>query len=283
MADNEVRLPSWWVLLFAALAWWFAGFLPWLLQGLYALAGFDPLPLASGAEPGVATMSLLGGVLAGACARRAESPLWGAVAAAAGTALSFVGVAWWQSLVSGVARDALLLAGCTTAAGLALGLFVALGPVWLRGTALALPVVLLDGWFRGFVPGEPVDGPGLWWTLAVGLGLALGLTAGTNPLQILGWVPAAVAVWTAQAYVAALADGPLRVTDPGTVLDALGATARNLDPDAVGADHLLLGWVAGLLLAGVVGALRLSRGAAPDLYEEPVPGYPAFRAEGVSL
>lgn len=280
MADTESRIPAWGVLPLSALAWWVGGFLPWLLQELYRLEGFDPLPVAPGpAVAGVASMGLLGGVLAGVCARRAESRLWGSVAAAVGTAVTFAGVAWWQSATAGAERDALLLAGTATAVGLTLGLLVATGPVWLRGAALALPVVLLDGWVWGLVPDAAVEPHGLWWVLAIGLGAALGLTAGTRPLQILGWIPAAVAVWVAQAYVAALQDAPFLLTEPGSVLDVLGGLVRNLGTD--GAEHQLLGWVTGLLLAGAIAALRLSRGAAPETGE--AEGYPALRAEGVSL
>ncbi|MBO0609818.1 hypothetical protein [Myceligenerans salitolerans] len=282
--ELPVRVSGWWILPISAIVWWAVGFLPWIVHEISQALGvqsasaeeidaFTPIPLA--AEDAVAslvTMSVIGGVLAGASARLARRRGGGAVAAVCGTSLALAAAgagAWWQVNAADGADDAkadalLAIAVGGTVLGLVLGLLAALAPAPVRAAALALPVVLADGWLWGLLPGVAPAPQGTWWVFAVALGIALGLGVDRNPLQMLGWLPAAALVWVLQAVGPVLdavsgyfAPGAAPLSIPA-VLDAawepLRGTTFSTD------QHDLGGWVVGLLLGVAVAGLRLTRG-----------------------
>lgn len=289
MGESHSRISAWWVFPISAIVWWTCGFLPWLAQLSYqvtgvaqasdaAAAGILPLPFtADGAVVGLVVMALLGGMLAGATARLARSAGGGAGAAIAGTLLALAGAggaSWWLAARETVPGDAMplgmLLVTCAAGiVGLGVGLLAGLGPAALRGVALALPVVLLDGWFWGFVPGNEVSPTGTWWVFAVALGVAFGLTVDSRPIELLGWLPAAGAVWVLQAAGPALLavqeniwPGSALTEDP---LSAVAIAAGKIASAAVVADgHQLGAWVVALLLGAAIAALRLSREAGDE-------------------
>jgi hypothetical protein len=290
--DLPARVSGWWMLPVGAVAWWGIGFLPWILHQAYQALGvqpvsreeigaFTPIPLAAAdAVASLVTMSVIGGVLAGASARLARHRGGGAVAAVFGTSFALAaagGGAWWQVNAAegadGAKADALLaIAVGGTVLGLVLGLLAALAPAPLRAAAFALPVVLADGWLWGLLPGYPAVPQGTWWIFAVALGIALGLGVDRNPLQMLGWLPAAGLVWVLQA-VRPVFDAVSGYFAPGAaplsipvVLDAAWPPLRDttLSPDV----HDLGGWVVGLLLGVAVAGVRLSRRADDEDDEE---------------
>ncbi|MBL0886716.1 hypothetical protein [Myceligenerans indicum] len=290
--DLPARVSGWWILPISAVAWWAIGFLPWILHEIARAVGlrpasleeinaFTPIPLA--AEDVVAslvTMSVIGGVLAGASARLARHRGGGAVAAVCGTLLALAvagGAAWLQVNAAAGADDAkadalLAIAVGGTLVGLVLGLLVALAPAPVRAAAFALPVVLADGWMWGLLPGHTAVPQGTWWVFAVVLGVALGLGVDRNPLQMLGWLPAAGLVWVLQASAAVL-DAVSGYFEPGAaplsipvVLDAAVEPLRATTFSADG--HDLGGWVVGLLLGVAVAGLRLTRGAEEEDEDE---------------
>lgn len=283
------RISAWWVLPLSASAWWAGGFLPWLAQLSYEVTGlaelpvpridgFRPLPFtADGAVVGIVIMALVGGLLAGLTARLSASAAAGAGAATTGALLAMAttgGTSWWLALRASVPGDsaplAMLVVTCAAGlVGLGAGLLAALGPVALRGLALALPVVLLDGWLWGLVPGNPVSPTGTWWIFAGALGIALGLAVDNRPAELLGWLPAACAVWLLQATGPALLavqeniwPGSALTENPLSAVDIVGteiATAATA-PEA----HQLGAWVVALLLGAAIAALRLSREASAE-------------------
>ncbi|GAB3158270.1 hypothetical protein GCM10027059_02680 [Myceligenerans halotolerans] len=286
--DLPARVSGWWILPISAVLWWAVGFLPWILHevsqalgiqsaSLEEIDAFTPIPLA--AEDAVAslvTMSVIGGVLAGASARLARHRGGGAVAAVCGTLLALAaagGGAWWQVNAADGADEAkadalLAIAVCGTVLGLVLGLLAALAPAPVRAAAFALPVVLADGWLWGLLPGHSAVPQGTWWIFAVALGIALGLGVDRNPLQMLGWLPAAGLVWVLQAAGPVL-DAVSGYFVPGAaplsipvVLDAAWDPLHRTTFSADG--HDLGGWVVGLLLGVAVAGLRLTRGADDD-------------------
>ncbi|WP_460756416.1 hypothetical protein [Myceligenerans cantabricum] len=297
--DVPARISGWWMLLMSAVVWWVIGFLPWILHEIYQALGFQPTtleeidgftPLPLAAEDAVAslvTMSVIGGVLAGACARLARHRGGGAAAAVLGTLLALVaagGVSWWQIGSADGADDAkanalLAVAVGGTVLGLVLGLLAGLAPAPLRAAAFALPVVLADGWLWGLLPGQAAVPQGTWWIFAVVLGVALGLGVDRNPLQMLGWLPAAGLVWVLQA-AGPVFDAVGGYFAPGaaplSIPVVLGAAWEPLLGTTLSSDgHDLGGWVVGLLLGVAVAGLRLTRGA-PD--EEDDEEYDELRA-----
>jgi len=289
MVVSEHRISAWRVLPLSAVVWWAGGFLPWLTQVIYEVTGLSeastaravgvsPLPFAAdGAVVGLVVMGLAGGLLAGLTARVATSARAGAGAAIAGTSLAMAvtgGGSWWLAARTSVPGDAaplaMLVVTCVAGfVGLGVGLLVALGPAVLRGLALALPVVLADGWLWGFVPGTPVSPTGTWWLLAAALGIAFGVTVDSRLVELLGWLPAAGAVWLLQAAGPAL----LAVQEniwPGSPLteeplSAVGIVWTELARAAfVPEGHQFGAWVVALLLGAAIAALRLSREASPE-------------------
>jgi len=289
MGDDEHRISAWWVVPLSALAWWAGGFLPWIAQVSYEVtgladgvpagaAGFLPLPVTGDdALTSVVVMALVGGVVAGALARLPASRGAGAGAAVGGVLLAMAGAGgatWWLAARGGLPHEGapvwmLVVTGVAGLVGLGLGLLAGLGPAPLRGVALALPVVLLDGWLWGFVPGHPVTPHSTWWIFAVGLGLALGLAVDSRPIELLGWLPTAGAVWVLQATGAALVAVQANLW-PGSPLteQPLGVFRvvwHEIAPAAIRSEgHQLGAWVVALLLGAAVAALRLSREAADE-------------------
>lgn len=290
--DLPARVSGWWILPISAAAWWVLGFLPWILHevfqavgvesaALQEIDGFTPVPLAAeDAMASLITMSVIGGVLAGASARLAEHRGGGAVAAVLGTTLALAaagGAAWWQVTNSDGADDAkadalLAIAVAGTLLGLLLGLLAALAPAPVRAAAFALPVVLADGWLWGLLPGHAAVPQGTWWIFAVALGIALGLGVDRNPLQMLGWLPAAGLVWVLQA-VGPVLDAVSGYFAPGAaplsipvILDAAWIPLRETTFSADA--HDLGGWVVGLLLGVAVAGLRLTRAAEDEEEDE---------------
>lgn len=289
MGDSVHRISAWWVIPLSALAWWVGGFLPWIAQVSYQVtglaegvapgaAGFLPLPVADDdAVVGLVVMALVGGLLAGAMARVPASAGAGAGAAIGGTLLAMAatgGASWWLATRTGLPDDAtplgmLVVTGVAGIVGLGAGLLAALGPAPLRGLALALPVVLLDAWFWGFVPGHPVSPVGTWWILAVALGIAFGLAVDSRPIELLGWLPTAGAVWVLQAAGPALLavqeniwPGSPLTEDPLSVVRIVWG---EIAPAAIASEgHQLGAWVVALLLGAAVAALRLSREAEDE-------------------
>ncbi|MFI9485021.1 hypothetical protein ACIG47_01415 [Promicromonospora sp. NPDC052451] len=289
MGDSEHRISAWWVVPLSALAWWAGGFLPWIVQVSYQVtglaegvapgpAGFLPLPFeGDDGVVGLVVMALMGGLLAGVTARVPASAGAGAGAAITGTLLA-MGAAgsasWWLVTREGLPDDdaplgMLVVTGVAGVVGLGAGLPAGLGPGPLRGLALALPVVLLDAWVWGFVPGHPVSPVGTWWILAVALGVAFGLAVDSRPIELLGWLPTAGAVWVLQAAGPAL----LAVQEniwPGSPLTedpllAVRIVWREIAPAAIDSEgHQLGAWVVALLLGAAVAALRLSREASDE-------------------
>ncbi|GAA1864343.1 hypothetical protein [Myceligenerans crystallogenes] len=280
--ERPGRISGWWLLPIGGLLWWAAGFLPWLLHEIYQavglepasleeIDGFTPLPLAApDAVAVLVTTSVIGGALAGGSTRLARYRASGAVAAVVGTALTAAGVgavAWWQVLSAEGADDAkanalLAVTAGGTLLGLFLGLLAALAPAPLRALALALPVVLADGWVWGLVPGHSAVPQGTWWIFAIVLGIALGLGVDRNPLQMLGWLPAAGLVWVLQAAGPVLdavggyfAPGAAPLAVPAVLDAAWGPLVETtLSTDG----HHLEGWVVGLLIGVAVAGLRLT-------------------------
>lgn len=289
MAPSEYRLSAWWVLPISAIAWWICGFLPWLAQVSYrvtglitpsggGVGGFLPLPFTvDDAIVRLVVMALIGGLFAGVASRLSSSAGAGAAAAIAGTLLGIVttgGASWWLVIRQTVPDDGrplgmLVVTGIAGLVGLAAGLLAALGPTVSRGVALALPVVFLDGWFCGLVPGGSVSPPGTWWIFAIALGVALGLAVDGRPVQLMGWLPTAGAVWVLQGSREAL----LAVQEnlwPGSELtenpwSAVGLVWNEIASAAIVTEgHQLGAWVVALLLGGTLAALRLSREAADE-------------------
>lgn len=289
MGDSEHRISAWWVVPLSALAWWAGGFLPWIAQVSYEVTGlaegatagvrgFLPLPFTGDdAVVGLVVMALVGGLLAGALARVPASAGAGAGAAIGGALLAMAatgGSSWWLVTRGGLPDDGaplgmLVVTGVAGLVGLGAGLLAGLGPAPLRGLALALPVVLLDAWFWGFVPGHPVAPVGTWWVFAVALGIAFGLAVDSRPIELLGWLPTAGAVWVLQAAGPAL----LAVQEniwPGSPLSedplsAVGVVWNEMAPAAIASEgHQLGAWVVALLLGAAVAALRLSREASDE-------------------
>ncbi|WP_123816140.1 hypothetical protein [Myceligenerans xiligouense] len=290
--DLSGRVSGWWILPISAVLWWAVGFLPWILHEIFQVLGVEPssleeidafTPIPVAAEDAVAslvTMSVIGGVLAGAGARLARHRGGGAVAAVCGTAFALAAAgagAWWQVNAAAGADDAkadalLAVAVVGTLLGLVLGLLAALAPAPVRAAAFALPVVLADGWLWGLLPGHSAVPQGTWWIFAVALGIALGLGVDRNPLQMLGWLPAAGLVWVLQAAGPVLeavsgyfAPGAPPLSIP-VVLDAAWEPLRRTTFSAD--EHDLGGWVVGLLLGVAVAGLRLTRGIEEDDEEE---------------
>lgn len=298
--EHPGRISGWWLLPISGLLWWVAGFLPWLLHELYQavglepdsleeIDGFTPLPLAApDAVAVLVTLSVIGGALAGGSTRLARYRASGAVAAVFGTLFALAGVgavAWWQVYSAEGADDAkanalLAVTAGGTLLGLLLGLLAALAPAPLRAAAFALPVVLADGWVWGLLPGNSAVPQGTWWIFAIVLGIALGLGVDRNPLQMLGWLPAAGLVWVLQAarpvfdavggyFVPGAA--PLSVP---AVLDAAWRPLRETTFSVEG--HDLGGWVVGLLIGVAVAGLRLTWAARN---EEDDDAFDALRGE----
>lgn len=292
--DFPGRISGWWLLPISAVLWWGVGFLPWILHEVYQalglrsasleeIDGFTLLPLAAPeAVASLVTMSVIGGVLAGASTRLARHRGGGGVAAVTGTLLAVVGVGavgWWQVYTADGADDAkanalLAVAGGGTLLGLVLGLLAASAPAPLRAAAFALPVVLADGWVWGLVPGHPAVPQGTWWIFAVALGIALGLGVDRNPLQMLGWLPAAGLVWVLQAVIPVFeavsgyfAPGAAPLSIP-VVVEAAWGPLRETTLSSQG--HDLGGWVVGLLLGVAVAGLRLTRGVRDEADAEQV-------------
>jgi hypothetical protein len=289
MGVSGYRISAWWVVPLSAVAWSVGGFLPWLAQVSYEVTGLAeapatrvggllPLPFnTDGAVVGLVIMALVGGFLAAVTARIPASAGAGAAAAITGTLLAMTatgGTSWWLALRTSVPGDsaplAMLVVTCVAGlVGLGAGLLAALGPAALRGLALALPVTLLDGWFWGFVPGSPVSPAGTWWIFAGAFGVALGLAVDRRPAELLGWLPAAGAVWLLQAAGPALLavqeniwPGSALTENPLAAVDIVGVEIASaaITPEA----HQLGAWVVALLLGATIAALRLSREATAD-------------------
>ena len=289
MPETEHRPSAWWVVLISAALWWVVGFLPWIAQASYQVMGFregsvlggggdwSPLPFTDGGVVALVVMALIGGLAAGLVARWPAVPRAGALAATAGVVLAITvttTLSWFLAVRPTTPDDAgalgmVVVTSVAGVVGLGIGLLAALGPAALRGLVLALPLVLVDAWLRGLVPGGSVTPSGSWWVFVVALGLVFGLTVDRRPIELLGWLPAAGAVWVLQGAGGAL----LAVQEnlwPGSPLTEAPLSAvriawTEMAPSVLAVEeHQLGAWVIALLLGAAIAALRLSREASEE-------------------
>ncbi|MCL8250594.1 hypothetical protein AERO_04295 [Aeromicrobium fastidiosum] len=286
----------------AALVWWGAGFLPWIVdlfgRDILSTNGFSPaaLPLLSGSSAGGLVVSAgVGGVLAGLVVTlRRGRGVPAVLSVVAGTVVALV-VAIVQARAalgdgSGAAGpvDVRVLDGLgalvvvVTVVGLAVGLGALLGRPGL-GVALAAVAGLAPMWAYALavaVTSEVMTSthaePVTRWLGAAVLVVALVVIGVAPVVRLIWWVPALVLAWiaaptaTAALYLGTSVSRGPRSAD--AVREYVSASWQVWRQSAEPEERPLAPWVTAIVLALVVSALLALRTRARP--EHPAPDRP---------
>lgn len=285
-------LPTWALVPVAALGWWLAGFLPWLLQDLRTPGPFPaeawlavPLlasslgVLVSGAFAGGIVAGLLGGF--GAAERRRVLPATGGGTALA-VALTLLQAGTYLADDPGFDGDRRVIAGLCLLTVAAASVGWALGSAWVfgrvgLGIGLAALATVVPGWI-GELQLVLLDAPGSgyvtvdwrWSQWAVGPVLAAALVViGVRPLVRLAWWGVAlVGAWFVAPAFTALAYLEVYLREgaglPATLPDALAAAWQVFGQASSPGNRMVEPWLAAVVVAALLCAAlpRLRRSSA---------------------
>lgn len=285
------RLPLWAVVVVAGVAWWFVGFLPWIVAS--ALDGsplvgaeadaFPAVPLIAGQLGALVTGAFTGGLVAGGVGlaapagdrRLAALATFGGMTAVA--AIAFVQAGRVIGAPGGFDADRRVVLGLSAIAvvatvagwvfgscwifgrpglGLGLGALSGVVPFWL-GTLAVTVINAVSG------PGTITEMRGINWAAALVLALAL-VVVGVRPLSRLGWWPVVLVVaWlvgpalTAAGYIEVYLRSGAGL--PGTLPEALAATWQVFGQALRPGNRYVLPWVVAVVLAAVVSVVLVRR------------------------
>lgn len=287
------RLPLWAVVVVAGVAWWFVGFLPWIVAS--ALDGspslgvpedtFPAVPLIAGQLGALVAGAFTGGLVAGGVGLAAPAADRRLVALAtfggmtAVAAIAFVQAGRVIGAPGGFEGDRRVVLGLSAIAVVATVAGWVLGSCWIFGPpGLGLGLGALSGvvpfWLGTLAvtvinavsrPGTITELRGINWASALVLALAL-VVVGVRPLSRLAWWPVVLVVaWlvgpalTAAGYIEVYLRSGAGL--PGTLPEALAATWQVFGQALRPGNRYVLPWVVAVVLAAVVSVALVRRAA----------------------